>query len=128
MLNQVIVLVDYFTANHADNQSIMQSGSQPSVLQQLASLLFQYFSQTELKAILFPTLLSSCYNCAENSAILSQEMSWQLIDEFVESDEGMWNFLVQLVKGARGHSGDNDNLVKHFYYLSPLVTTVYHYS
>jgi len=101
LLNQVIVLVGYFTANHPDNQSIVQSGSQPSVLQQLASLPFQYFSQTELKAILFPTLLSSCYNCAENSAILSQEMSWQLIDEFVESEEGKGNLLVQLVTGAR---------------------------
>jgi hypothetical protein len=66
----------------------VQSGSQPSVLQELASLLFQYFSQTELKAILFPILLSSCYNCAENSAVMSQEISWQLIDEFVESEDG----------------------------------------
>ncbi len=46
---KVIVLVGYFTANHADNQTIVQEGSQPSVLQQLANLPFQYFSQTELK-------------------------------------------------------------------------------
>jgi len=101
LLNQVIVLVGYFTANHPDNQSIVQSGSQPSVLQQLASLPFQYFSQMELKAILFPTLLSSCYKSVENSAILSQEMSWQLIEEFVESEEGKGNLLVQLVTGAK---------------------------
>jgi len=101
LLNQVIVLVGYFTANHPDNQSIVQSGSQPSVLQQLASLPFQYFSQMELKCILFPTLLSSCYKSAENSAILSQEMSWQLIEEFVESEEGKGNLLVQLVTRGR---------------------------
>jgi len=97
LLNQVIILVGYFTANHPDNQAIVQSGSQPSVLQQLANLPFQYFSQAELKAVLFPTLLSSCHKSVENSAILSQEMSWQLIEEFVESEEGQGNLLVQLV-------------------------------
>jgi len=101
LLNQVIILVGYFTANHPDNQSIVQSGSQPSVLQQLASLPFQYFSQPELKAILFPTLLSSCFNNPENLAILSQEMSWQLIEEFIESEEGKINLLVQLVTGEQ---------------------------
>jgi len=101
LLNQVIVLVGYFTANHPDNQTIVQSGSQPSVLQQLANLPFQYFSQSELKSILFPTLLSSCYKNAENSAILTQEMSWQLIEEFVDSDEGKGNLLVQLVTGNK---------------------------
>jgi len=106
LLNQVIVLVGYFTANHPDNQSIVQSGSQPSVLQQLANLPFQYFSQAELKAVLFPTLLSSCHKSAENSAILSQEMSWQLIEEFVESEEGKSNLLVQLVTGKQQQQQD----------------------
>jgi hypothetical protein len=41
----VIILVGFFTANHVDNQGIVQSGSQPSVLQQLANLPFQYFRQ-----------------------------------------------------------------------------------
>ena len=59
----------------------------------LTNLPFQYFSQTELMVILFPILLSSCFNCAENSAILSQDKSWQLIDEFEESEEGKGNLL-----------------------------------
>ena len=50
----------------------------------------------ELKAILFPNLLSSCYNCKENSVILSQKMSWQVIDEFVDPERGE----VRLVTGA----------------------------
>ena len=49
LLNSVILLVGYFTANHTDNQGIVQSGSQPSVLQQLANLPFPYFSQPHLK-------------------------------------------------------------------------------
>ena len=97
LLNLVIVLVGYFTANHPDNQSIVQSGSQPSVLQQLANLPFQYFSQPELKAVLFPTLLSCCHNNAVNMAILSQEMSWKLIEDFMLSEDGKENILVKLV-------------------------------
>ena len=93
----MILLVGFFTCNHADNQIIVQSGSQPSVLQQLANLPFPYFSQPPLKAVLFPTLLSSCHNNQGNLAILRQEMSWQLIQEFVQSDQGASNLLVQLV-------------------------------
>lgn len=99
LLNQVIVLVGYFTANHPDNQAIVQSGSQPSVLHQLANLPFQFFSQPELKAVLFPTLLSCCHGNPENTAILGLEMSWQLIDDFVASEEGQEDRLVGLVVG-----------------------------
>merc|ERR1719222_321050 len=60
------MMVGYFTANHPENQAIVQSGSQPSVLQQLANLPFQFFSQAELKAVLFPSLLASCSGNAEN--------------------------------------------------------------
>merc|ERR1719348_1045937 len=101
LLNLVIVLVGYFTANHPDNQSIVQSGSQPSVLQQLANLPFQYFSQPELKCILFPSLLSCCFNNDVNMAILSQEMSWTLIEDFVASEEGRDNVLVKLVTSVK---------------------------
>ena len=101
LLNLVIVLVGYFTANHPDNQSIVQSGSQPSVLQQLANLPFQYFSQPELKCILFPSLLSCCHNNQVNMAILSQEMSWTLIEDFVASEEGRDNVLVKLVTSVK---------------------------
>ena len=100
LLNLVISLVGHFTANNPDNQSIVQSGSQPSVLQQLANLPFQYFSQPELRAVLFPTLLSCCYNNDVNMAILSQEMSWKLIDDFVQSEDGKENILVKLVTAA----------------------------
>ena len=101
LLNLVIVLCGYFTANHPDNQSIVQSGSQPSVLQQLANLPFQYFSQPELKTVLFPTLLACCHNNQVNMAILSQEMSWKLIQDFVKTEQGRENILVKLVTGSK---------------------------
>merc|ERR1711915_208889 len=99
LTNKVILLVGYFTANHPENQSIVQSGSQPSVLQQLANLPFPYFSQPELKGVLFPTLLSSCWGNPGNLAILEQELAWQLIQEFIASEQGKANLLVKLVTG-----------------------------
>ena len=32
---------------------------------------------------------------------MSQEISWQFIDEFVESEDGKGNLLVQLVTGVK---------------------------
>ena len=99
LLHEIIALVGYFAARHQDNQSIVQSGHQPSVLQQLCSLPFPYFSQLELKRILFPTLLACCYENEENSAILKEEMNWQLIDDFLNSplENGKNEHLARLV-------------------------------
>lgn len=85
LLHEVIALVGYFAARHQDNQTIVQSGHRPSVLEQLCNLPFPYFSQPELKRILFPTLLACCLEHEENRAILQEEMNWQLIDDFLYS-------------------------------------------
>ena len=85
LLHEVIALVGYFAARHQDNQIIVQSGHRPSVLEQLCNLPFPYFSQPELKRILFPTLLACCLDNEENLAILQEEMNWQLIDDFLYS-------------------------------------------
>jgi len=97
LMHEVIILVGYFGAKHFDNQMMVQSGHQPSVLQQLCNLPFPYFSQPNLKEILFPTLLACCHENKENVVVLSQEMSWTLIDEFLKTPEGLRNPLVQLV-------------------------------
>ena len=93
----IIVLVGYFAANHTDNQIIVQSGHQPSVLQQLCNLPFPYFSQPDLKLILFPTLISACHNNEANVGILTEEMSYQLLEDFIQCPEGKENHLVQLI-------------------------------
>ena len=74
----------------------MQAGSQPSVLQQLADLPFQYFSQTELKHVLFPTLLSCCRGNPVNTNILTMELSWQLIDDYIQSQVDYTRMLLEL--------------------------------
>uniref|UniRef100_I3KDJ4 S-phase cyclin A-associated protein in the ER n=1 Tax=Oreochromis niloticus TaxID=8128 RepID=I3KDJ4_ORENI len=84
LLHEVIICVGYFTVNHPDNQMIVQSGRQPSVLQKLCQLPFQYFSHPRLIRVLFPSLISACYNNPENKVILQQEMSCVLLARFIQ--------------------------------------------
>lgn len=65
-------------------QVIVQSGRQPSVLQKLCQLPFQYFSHPRLIKVLFPSLISACYNNPENKVILQQEMSCVLLARFIQ--------------------------------------------
>ena len=67
-----------FNVWHCLPQMILQSGHMPSVLQQLCRLPFQYFSEKQLQAVLFPTLLACCHGNASNRAILEKEMSYQV--------------------------------------------------
>ena len=97
LLHLIIVLVGYFAAKHSDNQIIVQSGHQPSVLQQLCNLPFPYFSQPDLKLILFPTLISACHENESNVGILTEEMSYQLLEDFIQCPEGKDNHLVQMI-------------------------------
>ncbi|KAI5100474.1 S phase cyclin A-associated protein in the endoplasmic reticulum isoform X1 [Silurus meridionalis] len=84
VLHEVIICIGYFTVNHPDNQVIVQSGRQPSVLQKLCQLPFQYFSHSQLIKILFPSLISACYNNQQNKVILEQEMNCVLLVTFIQ--------------------------------------------
>uniref|UniRef100_A0A8C5MC71 S-phase cyclin A associated protein in the ER n=1 Tax=Leptobrachium leishanense TaxID=445787 RepID=A0A8C5MC71_9ANUR len=65
-------------------QVIVQSGRHPTVLQKLCQLPFQYFSDSRLVRLLFPTLISACYNNPQNRLILEQELSCQLLATFIQ--------------------------------------------
>ncbi|RXN26183.1 S phase cyclin A-associated in the endoplasmic reticulum-like isoform X1 [Labeo rohita] len=65
-------------------QVIVQSGRQPSVLQKLCQLPFQYFSHPRLIKVLFPSLICACYNNLQNKVILQQEMSCVLLATFIQ--------------------------------------------
>ncbi|XP_077328567.1 S phase cyclin A-associated protein in the endoplasmic reticulum isoform X3 [Lithobates pipiens] len=84
LLHEIIVCVGYFTVNNLDNQVIVQSGRHPTVLQKLCQLPFQYFSDSRLVRLLFPTLIAACYNNLQNRLILEQELSCQLLATFIQ--------------------------------------------
>uniref|UniRef100_A0A673IHW6 S phase cyclin A-associated protein in the endoplasmic reticulum-like n=1 Tax=Sinocyclocheilus rhinocerous TaxID=307959 RepID=A0A673IHW6_9TELE len=90
LLHELIICVGYFTVNHPDNQVIVQSGRQPSVLQKLCQLPFQYFSHPRLIKVLFPSLICACYNNLQNKVILQQEMSCVLLATFIQVNQKGW--------------------------------------
>ena len=75
-------------------QVIVQSGRQPSVLQKLCQLPFQYFSHPRLIKVLFPSLISACYNNPQNKVILQQDMSCVLLATFIQVNTGPWTHAV----------------------------------
>lgn len=65
-------------------QAVIQSGEQPTILQLLCTLPFEYFSIPELTQVLLPTLVSCCFANHHNMTVLQQELSPVLLANFVE--------------------------------------------
>ena len=73
--HESILAIGYFVMGNKDNQLWVHQGEQPTILNQLCMLPFQYFSEPELKGILFPTLVSSLFLCDEAKEIVRNEVS-----------------------------------------------------
>ncbi len=54
--------------------------------------------------MLFPTLIAACHDNGGNRDILGEEVSYALLQEFMDSPEGREDQLVKVVL-----SGDDDN-------------------
>ena len=77
---------------------MIQSGQSPTILQQLCSLPFKYFSDPRLTNVLFPTLMACCYNNQSNREILEQELSCVLLSNFVEVSFTLIRLLLKIIK------------------------------
>ncbi|XP_050730260.1 S phase cyclin A-associated protein in the endoplasmic reticulum-like isoform X1 [Eriocheir sinensis] len=101
ILHNIIPLVGFFAINNKENQMVIQSGEVPSVLQQLCNLPWQYFSEPSLTAVLFPTLLACCLNNDDNMIILQQEMSFQVLEDFLQNCQAVDKPLVHILKNTK---------------------------
>ncbi|XP_031834015.1 short spindle 3 isoform X2 [Nomia melanderi] len=101
ILSELFQVLGYFAVNNPENQLTLQSaGAGPSVLQQLCTLPFPFYGAPGLTSYIFPTLLAATHQNPEARAILSCEMSYQLLEEYKNSDDGKLNPLVRLLKDS----------------------------
>ncbi|XP_042206932.1 S phase cyclin A-associated protein in the endoplasmic reticulum-like isoform X3 [Homarus americanus] len=98
ILHNIIPLVGFFAVNNKENQMVIQSGEVPSVLQQLCNLPWQYFSEPSLTAVLFPTLLACCLHNHDNMIILQQEMSFQVLEDFLHNNQSSDKPLIHILQ------------------------------
>ncbi|XP_024876365.1 S phase cyclin A-associated protein in the endoplasmic reticulum [Temnothorax curvispinosus] len=101
ILSELFVVLGYFALNNPDNQLVLQSaGAGPSVLQQLCTLPFPFYGDPRLIPYTLPALLAATHRNSEAMAILSCEMSYELLEQYRNSDEGKLNPLVRLLKDS----------------------------
>lgn len=83
LLHELILLIGYFVSMNTKNQGMMNRG-ETSIIQRLCNLPFAYFGDKKYINVLFPTLISICYDHPHNFSVLSQEISVDLLINYVK--------------------------------------------
>ncbi|XP_018653682.1 LOW QUALITY PROTEIN: hypothetical protein Smp_198330 [Schistosoma mansoni] len=84
ILHEVILCIGYLCVLNSDNQTSLQCGPSPNLLQRLLSLPFEYFSYCPLQNILYPTLIACCYEHTLNTSVLETELSPSILANYIE--------------------------------------------
>ncbi|CAH8634601.1 unnamed protein product [Heterobilharzia americana] len=84
ILHEAILCMGHLCALNLENQTNLQCGPSPNLLQRLLSLPFEYFSHRPLTDILYPTLIACCYQHIPNTTILESELSSSILANYIE--------------------------------------------
>jgi hypothetical protein len=83
LIRKTLVLTGFHGVMNKINQESLNWGTQPTALQKICSLPFRFFNTDENKECLFPTLIAVCYNNTRNTSVVEQELSADLLVEYV---------------------------------------------
>ncbi|KAF0693348.1 Aste57867_15680 [Aphanomyces stellatus] len=77
VLTELLHLIGFYALKsppHQESLRLSLDGAE-NIIQRVATLPFQFFSETRYKDILFPTLIAMCWKSDENTAILEADMN-----------------------------------------------------
>ena len=84
VIKKSLILMGFHALNCQKNQESLNWGTQPTALQRICSLPFRFFSEEENKHVLFPTLISVCYENNRNTSVVELELSVDMIVDYIE--------------------------------------------
>ena len=112
LLHEVLLLTSYLSLNNENFQNILDKG-ELTIIQLICNLPFTYFSDKNLKDILFPTLICMTYNNERNTKILSNEINLELIVMYLKEKISLEPIIeeenVSEVSSIINNEGDNIN-------------------
>lgn len=114
LLHELLLLISYLALNNENFQNVVNKG-EITIIQHICSLPFSYFSDTQLKDILFPTLITMTYNNERNTQILAKEINLEFIVMYLKEKIQLEPILeedVDDVSSSINNEGGNINLVK----------------
>ena len=114
LLHELLLLISYLALNNENFQNVVNKG-EITIIQHICSLPFSYFSDKQLKDILFPTLITMTYNNERNTQILAKEINLEFIVMYLKEKIQLEPILeedVDDVSSSINNEGGNINLVK----------------
>ena len=84
VIKKSLILMGYHALSCQKNQESLNWGTQTTALQRICSLPFRFFSEEANKHVLFPTLIAVCYENKRNTSVVEQELSVDMIVEYIE--------------------------------------------
>lgn len=84
LMNEIILLLGNLTHLNRENQLMLKAGRQPTIIELLVGLPFDYFSRPNLKLVLMPTLISCAYQNDEICELIYPELSLTMLTLFIE--------------------------------------------
>lgn len=87
LMNEIILLLGNLAHLNRENQLLLKSGRQPTIIELLVGLPFDYFSRPNLKLVLMPTLIGCAYQNDEICELICPELSLSMLTLFIEVSE-----------------------------------------